>query len=190
METARETDEEHPGHRTANEEAGSIVLHVGHDMDDRKKTAISNEETCREGEATMEYKREETNGKQTEKVIETDCPGEELPEHCMRTDEEAGSIVLHVSHDMNEKEKNDEYADAAAAAKETHESNEEIPKEDVEIRRLVEERRTIPKEEKQQLKEVNKKNASGTKKVKRQEEIQRILEVFKGIKNIPGINSA
>ena len=84
------------------------MLHVGHDMDERKKTAISNEETCREGEATMEYKREETNGKQTEKVIGTDCLGEELPEHCIRTDEEAGSIVLHVGHDMNEKEKNDE----------------------------------------------------------------------------------
>ena len=30
-----------------------------------------------------------------------------LPEHCTRTDEEAGSIVLHVGHDMTEKKKND-----------------------------------------------------------------------------------
>ena len=70
VETAGETDEEHPGHRTANEEAGSIVLlvgHIKHDMNERMTTAVSNEETCREGEATMEYKREETNGKQTEK---------------------------------------------------------------------------------------------------------------------------
>ena len=37
METARETDEEHPGHRTANEEAGSIVLRVGHDMNEKEK---------------------------------------------------------------------------------------------------------------------------------------------------------
>ena len=117
VETARETDEEHPGHRTANEEAGSIVLHVGHDMDERKKTAISNEENCSEGEATMEYRREETNGKQTENVIETDCPGEELLEHRMRTDEEAGSIVLHVGHDMNEKEKNDEESDEGSSSK-------------------------------------------------------------------------
>ena len=103
----------HPGHRTqANEEAGSVVLHVGHDMDGRKKTAISDEEACHEGEVTMEYKREETNGKQTENVIETDCLGEELPEHCTRTDEEAGSIVLHVGHDMNEKEKNDRLSGA------------------------------------------------------------------------------
>ena len=72
------------------------MVHVGHNMDKRKKTAISNEEACREGEVTMEHKREETNGKQTENVIETDCLGEELPEHCTRTDEEAGSIVLHV----------------------------------------------------------------------------------------------
>ena len=147
METAGETYEEHLGHRTANEEAGSIVLHVGHDMDERKKTAILNEETCREGEATMEYKREETNGKQTENVIKTDCPGEELLDRCMRTDEEAGSIVLRVGHDTNGKEKNDEESDEAPAAKETHESNEEIPKDDVEIRRLIEERRTTPKEE-------------------------------------------
>ena len=77
----------------------------------------------------MEYKREDTNGEQTENVIETECFGEELPEQCTRTDEEAGSIVLHVGHDMNEKEKNDEEADEAAAAKET----EEISKEDAEI---------------------------------------------------------
>ena len=39
------------------------LLHVGHDMDERNKTAISNEEACHEGEVTMEHKREETNGK-------------------------------------------------------------------------------------------------------------------------------
>ena len=45
VETAGETDEEHPGHRIVKEEAGSIVLHVGHvrhDMDERMTTAISN----------------------------------------------------------------------------------------------------------------------------------------------------
>ena len=30
-----------------------------------------------------------------------------LPEHCTRTDEEAGSFVLHVDHDMTEKENNE-----------------------------------------------------------------------------------
>ena len=47
------------------------------------------------------------------------------------------------------------------------ESNEAISKEDVEIRRRIEERRTTPEEEKQRLKEVSnqiKKKASGTKK--------------------------
>ena len=83
----------------------------------------------------MEYKGEETSGKQTEIVIETNCLGEELPEHCVRADEEASSIVLHVGHDVNEKEKKDEEVDEAPAAKETHESNEDISKEDVEIRR-------------------------------------------------------
>ena len=52
----------------------------------------------------------------------------------------------------NEKEKGDEEADATAAAKGT----EEISKEDVEIRRVIEERRNTPKEEKQRLKEVSK----------------------------------
>ena len=107
----------------------------------------------------MEYKREHTIGEQTENVIETDCLGEELPWQCTRTDEEAGSIVLHVGHDMNEKEKNDDEADAAAAAKDTHESNEEKSQEDVETRRLIEEKRTTPKEVRKQ-----KNNASGTKK--------------------------
>ena len=60
--TVREADEEHPGHRTANEEAGLIVLRVEQDMDERKKTAISNEGACREeGEVMTEQKREETN---------------------------------------------------------------------------------------------------------------------------------
>ena len=60
-----------------------------------------------------------------------------------------------------ERKKNDEDAEETAAAKET----EEISKEDVEIRRLIEERRNTPKEEKQRLKEVNKhiENVSGTK---------------------------
>ena len=117
VETAEEADEECPGHRTANEEAGSIVLRVGHvehDMNERVTFVISNEEICPEGEATIEHKREGTNEKQTENVIETDCLGDELLEQCVRADDEAGSILLH-GHDMNEKEKNNEEADDAAA---------------------------------------------------------------------------
>ena len=81
-------------------------------------------------------------------MIETHSLGAELLEHCTRTDEEVGSIVLHVGLDMNEKEKNDRLSGAvcckdeimmefkqeetneAAAAKKTLESNEEIPKEE------------------------------------------------------------
>ena len=68
--------------------------------------------------------------------------GEEHHARCAHSDEEAGSIVFHVSNDVNEKEKNDEEAGETLAAKET----EEISKEDVEIRRLIEERRNTPKE--------------------------------------------
>ena len=103
---------------------------------------------------------------------------------CAHSDEEAGSIVLHVSSDMNEKQKDDEEAGEAAAAKETEE--------DVEIRKLIEERRKTPKEEKHRLKGVSKclKNVSQTTRMKRQQDIQRILEDFKGVKNSPGIKSA
>ena len=117
---------------------GHIVLrveHVEHEMnDDMDEITMTNTTNA--------------NGEQTESVIETEHLDEELPAQCTRSDEEAGSIVLHVSTDMNENEKDDEEADEAAAAKET----EEISKEDVEIRRLIEERRNTPKEEKQRLK--------------------------------------
>ena len=52
--------------------------------------------------------------------------GEEHHARCAHSDEEAGSIVLHVSSDMNEKDKDDEEAGETAVAKET----EEISKED------------------------------------------------------------
>ena len=53
---------------------------------------------------------------------------------------------------MNEKEKDDEEADETVAVKEI----EEISKEDVEIRRPIEEGRNTTKQEKQRLKEVRK----------------------------------
>ena len=72
-------------------------------MDDRKKTAISNEEACREGEATMEYKREMKEQQQQKKILE---------------------------------------------------ENDKVTDEDVEIRRLIEERSDTARGEKQHLKEV------------------------------------
>ena len=63
----------------------------------------------------------------------------------------------------------------------------------METGRLIEERRRTPKEEKQRLKEVSKcvnKCSRDKKRMKRQQDIQRILEDFKGVSNIPGIKSA
>ena len=74
---------------------------------------------------------------------------------------------------MNEKEKDDEEVDQTAVGKET----EEVSKKVVQIGRPIEERRNIPKEEKQRLKEVIKC-------------IQRILEDFKCVKNMSGLKSA
>ena len=59
----------------------------------------------------------------------------------VRTKRHVLSCYMSAVFDMNEKVKSDEEADETAAAKET----EEISKEDVEIRRLIEERETHPK---------------------------------------------
>ena len=49
METVKEADEEHPGHRTqANEEAGSIVLQVGHDTNEKEKNDTLSGAVCYE----------------------------------------------------------------------------------------------------------------------------------------------
>ena len=141
------------------------------------------------------------------------CPGEELPEHCTRTDEEAGSksIVLHVGHDMNEKEKNDRWSGAVCYEDEImmefkqEETNAAAAEKDAWIqwgdikgrrgnqKTYRGEKNTTPKEEKQRLKEVNKQLKTcirDKQRAERREEIQRILEDFKGIKKIPGIKSA
>ena len=167
VETTGKAGEGHSGLHTVDEEAGHIVLrveHVEHDTNDDM------------GERTMTNTTNAT-GEQTESVIETEHLGGELLAQLSRSDEEAGSIVSHVSSDMNEKEKDDEEAGKTAAAKET----EEISKEDIEIRRLIEDRRSTPKEEKQRLKEVSKcikKCIRDKKRMKRQQNIQRIREDF------------
>ena len=107
------------------------------------------------------------------------------------------TVVLHVSNNINAVFflKNDEDSEdgeegATAAAKET----EEISRKGAEIRRLIEERRSTPKEEKQRLKELSK---SIKKKYQRQEKSEKttrnpknILEDFEGVRNIPGIKAA
>ena len=186
-----ETGEGHPGISTANEEASHTaqrtalrVEHVGNDMDERTTTASTNEETGREHSDSTESKREE----QTESVIETEHPGKELPAQCTRSNEEAGSTVLHVSSDMNEKEKSDEEAGETAAAKET----EEISKEDVEIRRLIEQRRTHTQiiETASERRTDDFKKCIRDKKRKDSKTSEEYLKTSKGVKNIPGIKSA
>ena len=59
-----------------------------------------------------------------------------------------------------------------------------------EILRIIEERRSTPKEEKQRLKDLSKRKKLHQRKMKRQRDIQRILEEFKGVRNIPGIKTA
>ena len=105
--------------------------------------------------------------------------------------EKSGSIVFLSSSNTREinNDNNEARATASAAAK----VSEELSIKDAEILRLIEKRRNTPKEEKQRLKEVSKcfKNVSETeKRMKRQMDIQRILEDFKGVRNIPGIKSA
>ena len=71
--------------------------------------------------------------------------------------------------------------------------SEEFLDKDAEILRLIEERRSTPKEEKQRLKELSKrikKCIREKKRMKRQQDIQRILEEFQGVRNIPGIKTA
>ena len=73
------------------------------------------------------------------------------------------------------------------------EENDEVTNEDVEIKRLIEERRNAARGEKQHLKVVSKqirKCIRDKKRSKRQEKIQRILEEFSFIKNISCSKSA
>ena len=97
--------------------------------------------------------------------------------------------MFHSSSNASEfkNDNNEARVTASAAAK----VSEDLSTKDAEILRLIEERRSTPKEEKQRLKELSKciKNAE-KKRMKRQQDIQRILEDFKGVRNIPGIKSA
>ena len=99
--------------------------------------------------------------------------GDEHPEHNSEEHlgaqvphqvEEAGSIVFHSSSNASEFKNDNKEAQVttSAAAKES----EEFLDKDAEILRLIEERRSTPKEEKQRLKDLSKsiKNASEKKK--------------------------
>ena len=47
--------------RQTDEEAGSIVFHVGHDMNEKEMTDCVSGAVCNEEVTTMTYKREEAN---------------------------------------------------------------------------------------------------------------------------------
>ena len=126
--------------------------------------------------------------------------GDEHPEHNSEEHlgaqmthqvEEAGSIVFHSSRSASvfENDNKEAQVTTSAAAK----KNEEFLDKDAEILRLIEERRSMPKEEKQRLKDLSKsmkKCIREKKRMKRQQDIERILEEFKGIRNIPRIKTA
>ena len=104
--------------------------------------------------------------------------------------EEAGSIVLQFSRSLsvfkNESKEMQETTSAAAKKK------DECVDKDAEILRLIEERRKMPKEGRHRLKELKKikKCIREKKRMKRQQDIERILEEFKGVRNIPRIKTA
>ena len=105
--------------------------------------------------------------------------------------EEAGSIVFHTSRSASvfENDNKEAQVTTSAAAK----RDEECLDKDAEILRLIEERRSMPKEEKQRLKDLSKslkKCIREKKRMKRQQDIERILEEFKGVRNIPVIKTA
>ena len=105
--------------------------------------------------------------------------------------EEAGSIVLQNSRSSSvfENDSKEIQETTSAAAK----KKEECFDKDAEILRLIEERRSMPKEEKQRLKDLSKnlkKCIREKKRMKRQQDIERILEEFKGVRNIPRIKTA
>ena len=126
--------------------------------------------------------------------------GDEHPEHNSEEHlgaqvphqvEEAGSIVFHTSRSASvfENDNKEAQVTTSAAAK----KNEECLDKDAEILRLIEERRSMPKEEKQRLKDLSKsfkKMHQRKKRMKRQQDIERILEEFKSVRNIPVIKTA
>ena len=79
---------------------------------------------------------------------------EHLEAQVPHQDEEAGSIVFHSSSNASAFKNDNEEArvTASAAAK----VSENFPNEDAEILRLIKERRSTPKEEKQRLKNLSK----------------------------------
>ena len=176
VETAKEFGGRRRGRpvlRTVNEEDDFTEFHhdlVEHNTDDgmeekqknqaqsRRCESSSTETTSTVAVAIVRMSGDEHSDRNTTKV-ETDLiQGDGHHALFPHLVAEAGSIVLHVSNNMNEVKKGDEDSEdgeeegGSAAAKES----EEISRKDAENRRLIELRRSTPKEEKRRLKEVSK----------------------------------
>ena len=121
---------------------------------------------CGSNEEKKDSERDMTAGERLQKQRPH---GDEHPEHnseehlgvqVPHQDEEAGSIVFHSSSNASEfkNDNREAHVTTSAAAKES----EEFLDKDAEILRLIEERRSTPKEEKQRLKDLSKRinNAS------------------------------
>ena len=210
METAREAGGRHRGRsvlRTVNEEDDFTKFRNDHVKNNTVDGMERNQAQSRGSEssstetipdvavAIARMPGEEHSDRNTAKVETDRFQGDGHHARFPHSVTEAGSIVLHVSNSMNEVKKDDEDSEVgeeeggSAAVRES----DEISRKDAEIRRLVELRRSTPKEEKQRVKELSKsikKCIRDKKRVKRQQEIQKIPEDFKGVSSIPGINSA
>ena len=114
-----------------------------------------------------------------EKSAETENENDAV---CPKCDDEATAVDEDAT---NNQEQNAN--EGAAAAKKHTRRKDEITNPNVEIRKLIEDRRNTARGEKQHLKEVTKqirKCIRYKKRSKRQNKIKRILEEFRGIKNI------
>ena len=105
--------------------------------------------------------------------------------------EEAGSIVLQNSRSSSvfENDSKEIQETTSAAAK----KNEECLDKDAEILRLIEEKEKHAQRRKTTTEgpeQKHEKNVSEKKRMKRQQDIERILEEFKGVRNIPRIKTA
>ena len=140
------------------------AIRVGSDMDVAEQADIVIEESDVDTTEQTDNMIKESDEDTARKA------GEKLHEHRTQTDEVTGAIATHVGSDMSVTEQTDIVIEAvcleeeieienkreengAAAAKKTLKTNDGVSKEDVEVRRLIEERRSTSKGEKQRLKD-------------------------------------
>ena len=140
------------------------------------------------GETGEEHCDRSTANEEPDRTV---CEGHHA--RCLHLVVEAGSIVLQVSNNMSEgkkdgeDEEDGEEAGETAATKETEEISKRRgnPK-----THRGDEKYTQRKETTTERSEQMHKKCIRDKNLKRQQDIRRILEHFKGVRNIPGIKSA